>query len=127
MAILIRNGQMYDGDTPIRPEAGNPEHIAALKKANKAYEEAQHGVRIAIDAGIHYDITFKCVCGEFVKASGDICSAEYDYIEEAVAHNCAAEDIVATCRQCGEVYRLKADKDGNLKAFLKPKKRLCGE
>ncbi len=79
MAIIIRNGQMYDGDTPIRPEAGNPEHIAALKKANKAYEEAQHGVRTAIDADIHYDITFKCVCGEFVYASGDICSAEDDY------------------------------------------------
>ena len=122
MAYSIRNGQLYDGDTPIRPEIGNPEHIAALKQANKAYEEAKHGISIDLDVDIHYDISLKCVCRKHVEVSGDIYSSFLTDTDDAVAHECDANDVVATCYHCGQKYRIETDNDGNLKAFLKDKR-----
>lgn len=122
MALTIRGGQLYDGDTPIRPEIGNPEHIAALKRANKAYEEAKHGISVDLDVDIHYDISLKCVCGKHVEVSGDIYSSFLTDTDDAVAHECDANDIVATCYHCGQKYRLKTDDNGCLKAFLKEKR-----
>lgn len=119
MALTIRRGQLYDGDTPIRPEIGNPEHIAALKRANAAYEEAKHGISVDLDVDIHYDISLKCVCGKYVEVSGDIYSSPLTDTDDAVAHDCDANDIVATCYHCGQKYRIETDDDGNLKAFLK--------
>lgn len=122
MALTIRRGQLYDDDTPIRPEIGNPEHIAALKKANKAYEEAKRGISVDLDVDIHYDISVKCVCGEYTKVSGDIYSSSLTDTYDAVAHDCYANDIVATCDHCGQKYRIETDDNGYLKAFLKDKR-----
>lgn len=119
MAIEIRGGQLYDGDTPIRPEIGNPEHIAALKRANKAYEEAKHGISVDLDVDIHYDISLKCICGKYAKVSVDIYSSSLTDIDDAVADECNTNDVVATCYHCGQKYLIETDNDGCLKAFLK--------
>lgn len=124
MALTIRGGQLYDGDTPIRPEIGNPEHIAALKQANKAYEESKHGIIVDLDVDIHYDISFKCICGKHVEVSGDIYSSFLTDTDDAVEHECDANDIVATCYHCGQKYRIRTDDNGSLKAFLKDKRTL---
>lgn len=122
MALTIRGGQLYDGDTPIRPEIGNPEHIAALKRANKVYEEAKHGISVDLDVDIHYDISLKCICGKYVEVSGDIYSSYLTDTYDAVVHECDANDVVATCYHCGQKYRIETDDNGNLKAFLKEKR-----
>lgn len=93
--------------------------IAALKRANAAYEEAKHGISVDLDVDIHYDISLKCVCGKYVEVSGDIYSSPLTDTDDAVAHDCDANDIVATCYHCGQKYRIETDDDGNLKAFLK--------
>ncbi len=124
MALTIRGGQLYDGDTPIRPEIGNPEHIAALKRANKAYEEAKHGISVALDVDIHYKISLKCVCGKHVEVSGDIYSSFLTDTDDAVADECNTNDVVATCYHCGQKYRVETDDNENLKAFLKDKRGL---
>ena len=122
MTLTIREGQLYDGDTPIRPEIGNPEHIAALKQANKAHEEAKHGISIGLDVDIHYDISFKCVCGQYAEVSGDIYSSFLTDTDFAVAQDCDENDIVATYHHCGQKYRIETDDNENLKAFLKDKR-----
>lgn len=122
MALTIRGGQLYDGDTPIRPEIGNPEHIAALKRANAACEEAKRGISVDLDVDIHYDISFKCVCGKHVEVSGDIYSSFLTDTYDAVAQECYANNVVATCYHCGEKYRVETDDNGCLKAFLKEKR-----
>lgn len=124
MGITIRGGLLYDGDTPIRPEIGNPEHIAALKKANKAYEEAKHGISVDLDVDIHCDISFKCVCGKYAQVSVDIYSSPLTDTDDAVADECDNSDVVATCYHCGQKYRVETDDNGSLKAFLKEKRRL---
>ena len=124
MSLTIRRGQLYDGDTPIRPEIGNPEHIAALKKANKAYEEAMHVINVDLDVDIHYDISFKCVCGNYTRVSVDIYSSVLTDTDDAVADECDNNDVVATCYHCGQNYRIKTDDNGSLKAVLKDERRL---
>lgn len=124
MAITIREGQLYDGDTSIRPEIGNPEHIAALKRANKAWEEAKRGISVDLDVDIHYDISFKCVCGKYAEVSGDIYSSFRTDTYDAVAQECDANDVVFTCYHCRQKYRIKTDDNGSLKAFLEEKRRL---
>ena len=55
-----------------------------------------------------------------MKVSGDIYSSFLIDTDDAVAHDCDANDIVATCYRCGQKYRIGTDDNGNLKAFLKP-------
>jgi hypothetical protein len=116
MELIIKGGSFYRGTEPIRPEFGNAEQIACLKKFEKLGDILKDGLMVTpwyddpdpVDAGID----FKCMCGTELtlktEAEGD------DDIDCFIGK-------VITCETCQRTYKADFNDDDELIMKLKTK------
>lgn len=113
--INVIEGNLVDGDGNIlKPEFGNPDHIAAIRKHERMIEElnSKEGTELDdVDFDVETTVTatakFLCPCGQrvkFVTTSND----------EDDEHDLGMlDDERKVCSKCGTLYHLRAEA-GNL-------------
>lgn len=117
--LSIRGGQLYQGSQVIRPECGNAEHIACLRKYDKAREKAINGdIDITIEACVRYTVRWNCVCGRELYIEEDTLDAPlFETLEEVIERDMPQ---ITKCPNCGLVYRAVTDtEDGGVTIYLK--------
>ena len=107
--LRLVNGKFMRGDIEVKPEIGNPEQIALLRKIERERTQREKDANDGrLDVHIHvedikYEVVceFRCICGNAIQARGINYTDVWKDLEDPVY-----EDGPIICKKCHREYEI---------------------
>lgn len=107
--LRLVNGKFMRGDIEVKPEIGNPEQIALLRKIERERTQREKDANDGrLDVYIHvedikYEVVceFRCICGNAIQARGINYTDDWEELEYPVY-----EDGSIICDKCYREYEI---------------------
>lgn len=107
--LRLVNGKFMRGDIEVKPEIGNPEQIALLRKIERERTQREKDANDGrLDVHIHvedikYEVVceFRCICGNAIQARGINYTDDWEELESP-----DYEGGAITCDKCGRKYEI---------------------
>jgi hypothetical protein len=109
MPLRLVNDKFMRGDVEEKPEIGNSEQIALLRKFEQEAEKAEKAAKAGkLDVAIYTeDIEYKvvceftCICGNKIKEKNTNYTDDWEELESP-----DYEGVAITCDKCGRKYEI---------------------
>ena len=107
--LRLVNGKFMRGDIEVKPEIGNPEQIALLRKIERERTQREKDANDGrLDVHIHvedikYEVVceFRCICGNKIKEKNTNYTDDWEELESP-----DYEGGAITCDKCGRKYEI---------------------
>lgn len=107
--LRLVNGKFMRGDIEVKPEIGNPEQIALLRKIERERTQREKDANDGrLDVHIHvedikYEVVceFRCICGNAIQARGINYTDDWEELESP-----DYEGAAIICDKCGRKYEI---------------------